>query len=141
MEDFLSGESALEDFLTAFENGTWPAAQFHHSHHLAVAACYLLDSTDPMERLRKNIRFYNVSQGGENTENRGYHETITRFWVEVVKRYMASLPEGLPRLETARLVVAEFSPRRELFCDYYDFDVIKSREARAVWVPPQRDFF
>lgn len=93
-----------------------------------------------MERLRENIRSYNVRQGGENTEDRGYHETITRFWFEVVAGYRAALEPGLPRVEVARLVVARFESQRDLFREYYDFDVVQSREARARWVPPARGF-
>ncbi len=89
-----------------------------------------------MDRLRDRIRAYNVSQGGENTEDRGYHETITRFWLETVIAYRESLPAGLSRLETARRVVEEFAPRRDLFRDCYEFDVLKSREARKRWIPP-----
>jgi hypothetical protein len=135
-EAFLSGEAALTAFLSAFEDGTWPGADFRHAHHLAVAVCYLFEEPDPMDRLRDRIRAYNVSQGGENTEDRGYHETITRFWLETVIAYRESLPAGLSRLETARRVVEEFAPRRDLFRDCYEFDVLKSREARKRWIPP-----
>ena len=104
--DFLSDGAALGDFLARFEDGTWPVAEFHHAHHLAIAACYVGEGGDPMERLRARIRHYNVCQGGENTADRGYHETITRFWAEVVSRFLASLPAGLPRIEVARRVLA-----------------------------------
>jgi len=35
-------------------------------------------------------------------------------------------------------VVEEFATRRDLFHDYYDFDVLNSREARATWIEPSR---
>jgi hypothetical protein len=142
MEDgFLASEASLSALLAGFEDGSWPIAEWRHKHHLAVAACYLADEGEaPMDRLRAGIKRYNLSQGGENTEDRGYHETITRFWVEIVSRYMASLPPRLPRLEIARLVVARFESQRDLFREYYDFDVVKSRAARAAWIPPSRPF-
>jgi hypothetical protein len=144
-DDFLETDAALATFLARFEDGSWPIAEWRHKHHLAVAACYLAEGNAvAMDRLRSNIKRYNVSQGGENTEDRGYHETITRFWVEVVSRYVASLQAGLqaglPMVEIARLVVAKFESRRDLFREYYDFDVVKSREARAAWIPPSRPF-
>ncbi len=135
-DDFLAGEPELSALLDGFENGTWPIAKWRHMHHLAVAACHIAEGNAPMDRLRTHIRSYNERQGGRNTEDSGYHETITRFRVEVVSRYLASLPAGLPRLEIARRVVAEFASRRDMFRDYYDFDVVKSREARAKWIPP-----
>ena len=33
-------------------------------------------------------------------------------------------------------LVDEFGSRRDLFREYYSFDVVKSREARAGWVEP-----
>ena len=91
-----------------------------------------------MSRLRADIKRYNVSQGGENTADRGYHETITRFWLEVVRGYIASLPAGLSKLEITRRVTDQFAARRDLFRDYYNFDVLGSREARADWIPPNQ---
>jgi hypothetical protein len=49
---------------------------------------------------------------------------------------MDSLPSGLSKPEIARRVAAEFAPKRDLFREYYDFDVLKSRVARAEWIPP-----
>lgn len=136
--EFLSSDETLAAFLQHFEAGTWPIADWRHMHHLAVAACYLHEDPHSMDRLRINIKHYNLSQGGQNTEDSGYHETLTRFWVEIITNYLESLPSGLPRLEIVRLVVAKFASRRDLFHTYYDFDVVKSREARQAWIPPSR---
>ena len=113
-------------------------AEWRHLHHLVIAVHYIREAPDPMSSLRDGIRNYNLSQGGENTEDRGYHETITRFWLEIVRAYIAGLPAGLPRVEVTRRVVEEFTPQRDLFVSYYDFDVLKSRHARAVWIPPNQ---
>lgn len=131
----LSSEQALSDFVAAFENGTFPGTQFRHAEHLAVAACYLLESGDAeaTARIRTNIRRYNESQGGKNTDGSGYHETLTVFWLAVVR---ANLPSGVPRLDAVRAIVTAFAPRRDLFREYYSFDVVKSREARLSWVSP-----
>jgi hypothetical protein len=136
--DFLRNDAALADLMRRFEAGTWPVAEFHHAPHLALAVCVILESADPMDRLRTGIRHYNVSQGGANTEDSGYHETLTRFWLDVVRSDMAALPKDLTRREIASRVVEHFSSRRDLFRDYYDFDVLKSREARARWIAPDR---
>jgi len=131
-------EAYLASLIAGFKDGSWPGSDFHHSHHLAIAVHYLESEPEPMTVLRDSIRRYNVSQGGENTEDRGYHETITRFWLEIVRRYMATLPAGLSRLEITRRVIDEFAPQRDLFRRYYDFDVLASREARANWIAPNQ---
>ena len=137
--NFLENQSSLEALLIGFENGTWPIADWHHTAHLAVCACYILDGPDAMDRLRIRIARYNENQGGRNTPDSGYHETLTRFWVEMVSISIASLPRNLVRLEVARRIVAEFGHRRDLFREYYEFDVVGCREARAVWIPPARN--
>ncbi len=134
--DFLDSEAALNALIAGFENGTWPKAQWTHAAHLAVGACYILDGNSALDRLRANIPVYNVSQGGKNTEDSGYHETLTCFWHDAIRDFIGTLPDGLDRLAIARAVVTEFAPKSDLFREYYDFDVVNSREARARWIPP-----
>src|SRR4051794_40234359 len=106
--DFLQDSSSLDALLAGFEAGTWPIANWHHAEHLAVCSCYLLDGPDAMDRLRTRIASYNESQGGKNTPDSGYHETLTRFWLEVVRDAIDSLPSGLSRLEVTQRIVAGF---------------------------------
>jgi hypothetical protein len=138
LPEFLSSDATLDALIAGFEDGTWPKAQWTHAAHLAAAACYILHGESVLDRLRTNISRYNVSQGGENTEESGYHETLTCFWYGVIRDFVGTLPAGLDRLAVAREVVTEFAPQRDLFMQYYDFDVVKSREARAKWIPPTR---
>jgi hypothetical protein len=136
LPDFLSDDAALSTLIAGFEDGTWPKGQWTHAAHLALGACYILDGDSALDRLRANIPRYNVSQGGANTEDSGYHETLTCFWYDVIRDFIGTLPAGLDRLATVREVVMEFAPQRDLFRQYYDFDVVNSREARAKWIPP-----
>ncbi len=134
---YLNSEEALTNFIAAFEAGTYPAAQWKHAEHLALAACYLY--TMPMEaataRARDRIRAYNEAQGGQNTGDAGYHETLTVFWLKLVD---AALDRRLPRTAAARAIVDRFTSRRDIFREYYTFDLLKSRQARARWIPPDR---
>ena len=130
-------DTTLNALIAGFENGTWPKAQWTHSAHLALGACYIVDGSSALGPVARTIPRYNVSQGGENTEDSGYHETLTCFWHDVIRDFIATLPAGLDRLAIAREVVTEFAPRRDLFQQYYDFDIVNSREARAKWIPPR----
>ncbi len=136
LPDFLADEASLNALIAGFENGSWPIGQWTHAAHLALGASYILDGESALERLRTNIPRYNVSQGGANTEDGGYHETLTCFWHGVIRDFIGALPPGLDRLGIVRAVVTEFAPKRDLFREFYDFDVVKSREARAKWIPP-----
>jgi hypothetical protein len=134
--EFLASEASLNALIAGFEDGSWPKAQWTHAAHLTVGACYILDGDSALHRLRTGIPRYNVSQGGKNTEDSGYHETLTGFWHNVIRDFIATLPSGLDRITIARAVVTEFAPQRDLFRQFYDFDVVNSREARAKWIPP-----
>jgi len=136
--DLLATEQALADFLLAFERGTWPKSSWNHAAHIAVAGCYLLaHPSDVAEsRMRLGIRHYNHCTGTVNSDRSGYHETLTLFWLAVVKAHLLEMPADLPRLETVRALVGELGPRRDLYKEYYSFDVVRSAEARRSWVPP-----
>ena len=79
------------------------------------------------------FRRYNEAQGGENTEDSGYHETLTVFWIDVVT---AALPPGKSRLEAIHHIVETLAPQRDLWREFYSFDVVKSREARRAYIAP-----
>lgn len=136
--DLLASEEALADFLLAFERGTWPKSSWNHRAHIAVAGCYLLDHpTDVAEsRMRFGIRHYNPCSGTINSDHSGYHETLTLFWLAIVRASILELPADLPRLEAVRALVEELGPRRDLYQEYYSFDVVGSVEARRSWMPP-----
>jgi hypothetical protein len=129
-------EASLAELVRGFEDGIWPGKEWKHREHVILAACYILDYEDALDRLRTHIPLYNVSQGGENTPDSGYHETLTVFWYWLIRGYIESLPAGLSRVDTVQRAVDEFASRRDIFREYYDFDVVKSREARAQWIPP-----
>jgi hypothetical protein len=122
--------------LEGFENGTFPKDQWNHAAHLRVVGCYLvaLPRAEALDRMRRGVSKYNEAVGGKNTEDSGYHETLTCFWVEVAGAFL----DGSQGSESEKIqaLVDEFGPQRDLFQQYYSFDVVKSREARRVWIPP-----
>ena len=132
---YLQSEDALSNLVQAFENGTFPGKDWKHPEHLALAACYLYDNPfdAALLRARDRIRAYNESQGGKNTEDSGYHETLTVFWLQLVDRH---LDRTKPRLAATRDLMEQFASQRDLYRKHYWFDLLTSREARANWVPP-----
>ncbi len=136
--DYLETEEALDLFLAGFSNGTFPKDRWNHAAHVTMAACYLQKYSQPeaTSRIRSGIIFYNESQGGKNTPDSGYHETLTVFWTALVSDFLTKCDSSLSRLEKARAVVEAFAPRRDVFREYYSFDVVRSREARREWITP-----
>lgn len=133
-----SNEAELDEFLRGFEEGTYPAKQWTHAAHLAMAGGYLtrMSADEALQFLRERIAAYNVAQGGMNTDSSGYHESLTVFWIKLVAAHLAGLDPAMSRVDKVRSVVETFAPRRDIFREYWSFDVVKSVEARRSWVPP-----
>ncbi len=135
--NYLDSEQSLTEFVASFEAGTFPGALWKHREHVALACCYLyaMPLAEATDRARERIRAYNESQGGKNTEDSGYHETLTVFWLQLIDRV---LDRSQPRLQATRVGVETFASQRDLYRAYYSFDLLQSREARAYWIPPDR---
>jgi len=137
MTGFLASEAALAAFLEDFENGMVSRAVWTHSAHVAMAACYCIsyDESTALAKVRGSIRRLNQCLGNRNTEEDGYHETLTVFWLSVVRSFLTAHPPH-SRPEAARSAVAEYGGSSGYFRRFYSFDVLNSREARARWIPP-----
>ena len=132
-------EIEIDTFLAAFEGCTLPKAEWTHAAHLLTGACYVyaLGREAALAKMRSCVRKYNESVGGKNTETSGYHETITVMWIRLLDQL---LRESGPthRAEFAALAVEQFGAQRDIFREYYDFDLPGSTKARRQWVEPTR---
>src|SRR5262245_9914729 len=79
-----------------FEACTLPWSQWTHEAHLLVGLWYLEHVPEPeaTQRIRIGIRCYNLANGVITTPERGYHETITLFYVRAITACIASAPAG-----------------------------------------------
>jgi hypothetical protein len=88
--------------------------------------------------MKAGILHHNTSVGTPNTEDNGYHETLTRFWAGEIGSFIRTGRFG-SRLEAVRAAVAEFGRDRDRFQRFYSFDVVRDRRARREWVAPDRE--
>jgi hypothetical protein len=96
---------------------------------------HTLGEATATDHMRVCVRRFNEAVGGKNTDTSGYHETITVFWIKVLAALQAANP-ALPRAAFATLAVERFGNRRDLFREFYDFDLVASTEARRSWIAP-----
>jgi hypothetical protein len=136
---FLASETDLTDFLDAWESGTLAKEAWTHAAHVAAAASYTWQRSpaEALPLLRARIRAFNEATGGQNTEDAGYHETLTHFWTEAVGHFVA-VRRGGTRLEAVQAAVTRFGSRSDLPRTYYTHDVVRNKVARHQWVPPER---
>jgi len=137
---FLDGEQSLEQFLRSWESGTLPRSSWTHGAHVAVAAYYAFEYSPEMafQMTKSGILHFNVSVGTANTEDGGYHETLTKFWAGIVGGFVRGR-QFPSRLEAVRDAVRQFGEDRDLHRLYYCFDVVRDRRARRQWIQPDRE--
>lgn len=137
VHSFIASREAFEDFVRRIETSGVTKPEFTHAAHLTVGAyCAVVYGDRAFEQTKAAILRQNAATGTANTETSGYHETLTRFWSDVLRRETAGFEDAF---EAAKLAVEMFGEDRDLPRRCYSFDVIESREARQLWMPPDRE--
>lgn len=136
----LESESELQPFVEAWKAGRLPKPEWTHAAHVAMAAYFAFDhaADATFAIMRAGILHHNMSVGTPNTEDNGYHETLTRFWAGEIGTFIRA-GRFASRWEAVRAAVAEFGGDRERFLQFYSFDVVRDRRARREWVAPDRE--
>lgn len=136
---WLASRDDFGAFIDTWERGALPKAAWTHAAHVAVGACYAVrHGADALAHTRAGILRHNAAVGTPNTDTSGYHETLTRFWVEV----LAALTAGIDgEWRAASVAVARFGAERDYHAQFYGYDVVRSVDARRTWQPPNRGVF
>lgn len=127
----------LKRLIEGFADGTLPCHEWTHQAHLIVGLWYCSrhDTEDATNILRRSIKRYNLACGKQNTDTSGYHETITRFFVWLTKKYLVAAP---PHCSFLQLVndFCEQHGDKNLPLRYYSQERLMSVTARLDWVEP-----
>ncbi|MEG4120806.1 hypothetical protein QUA43_25470 [Microcoleus sp. N9_B4] len=127
----------IDSLIHAFQECSLPRSQWTHEAHLTVALWYLFydSEQEAINAIRTGIKRYNSVQGIETTQNSGYHETLTLFWVRTIRRYLADESQNRSIVHLANGLIAKYAARTLPF-SYYTRDRLMSWEARNNWVEP-----
>lgn len=136
----LESEGALQRFVEAWKAGRLPKVEWTHAAHVAMAAYFAFDhvADATFAIMKAGILHHNTSVGTPNTEDNGYHETLTRFWAGEIGTFIRT-GRFTSRLEGVRAAVAAFGGDRDRFRQFYSSDVVRDRRARREWVAPDRE--
>ena len=128
-------EEAIK-LVEGFESRTLPKSQWVHSAHLTVGLYYCLRYSfgDALNLMRDGIRAINDVHGVPNTKTSGYHETMTVFWMIVIKQFAETSKRfSFGELANQLIVICD-DPRLPL--EYYSRELLFSEEAREHHVQP-----
>lgn len=136
---FLSSEPALRAFITAWESHALPKEQWTHGAHVATCAFYTatLGPAEALRQMRERIPNYNLAVGGQNTEDAGYHETLTCLWAHVIADFIKARTFATP-FAAVEATVHRYGQERKIHEMFYTFNVVADRRARREWVPPDK---
>lgn len=138
------GKRSIAALARAFCDRTLPKSQWTHEAHLRVGLWHLLHASEeiasdrsPLDNLRERIQRYNESTGVPNTPTSGYHETLTRFYVWLIGRFLDQADRTLPEDVLADQLIHRLG-NRDLPFLYWSREVLMSPLARKQWVEPDR---
>jgi len=116
---------------------TLPKAEWTHEAHLRAGLWHVIEygAAAALELLRARISSYNDSVGTPNTDSSGYHETITRFYVTVIDRFLAAADRSEELDVLAVQLIAAYGDRKLLLYHYSEGKLF-SPVARRSWVEP-----
>ncbi|BBM81751.1 hypothetical protein [Candidatus Uabimicrobium amorphum] len=128
----------IEKFVQRFNDGTLREEEWTHQAHFVVALWYVLQN--PFEKvlplLREAIKKNNVALGIPNNNERGYHETITRFYLLKIAEYVTkNTLDTLCAQAFLQLLSSEIVDKKYPLL-YYSRELLFSVEARKEWCQP-----
>jgi hypothetical protein len=112
--------------------------EWTHEAHLAATAWLLIERPEiaPERDLPALIRRYNASVGGVNSDTEGYHETITRVFLQGVRLFLSEADPKEPLYEFINELLLSPMGRRDWPLRFYSRELLFSVEARRRFVEP-----
>jgi hypothetical protein len=133
----MTARSQTEQLVAEFQARSLPKAGWTHQAHLRVGLWHVLHFSpdEALLRLRSGIVALNAAHGTANTNHGGYHESITRFYVEWISEFVAHVDRNRPIDDLANdLILAAGDSKLPL--RHYSAARLFSVQARRGWVEP-----
>jgi CO/xanthine dehydrogenase Mo-binding subunit len=133
-------DAALAAHVQGLLDATLTKARWTHEGHIAATAGLMLlhPEIDLARDLRGLIMRLNDSHGVPNSDTRGYHETITRFFLLALRDALAKDDAMRPAHArvNALLDAGMLGTGKRALAPYWSEAVLFSVAARRGWVPP-----
>lgn len=131
-------EAQILALTAAFEAATLPVDEWHHREHITVAVQILREGDGrvgtAVDRMRADLHRFLDAHGIETTKDRGYHETLTRGWLEVTAAFLRARPTE--SLQDAVLGATLELGDKLLLLRHWSGECLMSWESRRAWVAP-----
>ena len=130
-------DAELEELVRRFRACSLPRPEWTHAAHLAVGLWHVsrYGRQDALVRLRAGITRLNESNGVVNSATSGYHETVTRAYVDLLSDFAARHAEKTAAQRVTALLEDPLADKTALL-RFYSRPRLESSEARLDWVEP-----
>jgi hypothetical protein len=135
---FFASDAEVSNIGERFVACALPRAAWTHEAHLAAVTYLLLMRPDiALEKaLPTLIRRYNESVGGVNSDTEGYHETITRVFLEGARMFLAEADRSEPLHDLVNQLLLSPMGSRDWPMRFYSRELLFSVAARRHFVEP-----
>src|SRR5216684_3364088 len=132
MIDHYESDDEIRLLVSEFESCSFHPSEFRHHQHLAVVLWYVasLPYTDASERMKRGIQRLAASYG-----KTGYHETITEFWLRMVRGFLSEAERADALAVQANQLIEKYADKN-LILNYYSAELLASPEAKSGWIEP-----
>jgi len=130
-------DAELEDLVQRFGERTLAKAEWTHAAHLAVGMWHVsrYGRDDALLRLRAAITRLNETHGTVNSATGGYHETVTRAYVQLLGAFATRHGEKTVAERVTALLADPLADKKALL-GFYSRPALESVQARLGWVEP-----
>ncbi len=132
-----ASEAQVMGVIEGFRTHSLPHAAWTHQAHLAVGLWYVQRHGEEAAKalLRAEIRSYNQAVGTPNSDTRGYHETVTLFYVWAAARYLERA-SAAPLLALVNGFVGDPIASKSAIFVFWTRERLFSVAARRDWLEP-----
>lgn len=125
-----------ETFIRAFEDATLPFSDWTHEAHIRMAWNYIREfgKEKAIPNIKSGIQHYNSQNEGKIS--RGYHETVTMFYISVISKAM----ERSPEVNTFEEFLSQ-NPHiydKHLLFEFYSDELLNDQKAKFEFLPPDK---
>ena len=131
-------EAAIIRIGTGLLDRTLPKPEWTHAAHFAAALWLARHHPELLAppAIAAIIRGYNDATGTPNTDDSGYHETITVASMRAAVAHLATFPADAPLHLVANDLLASPLGRSDWLLAHWRRERLFSVEARREWLPP-----
>jgi hypothetical protein len=134
----VTNDAEIERLALAMIACTLPKSEWTHAGHFAAVLWLLRHRTDlaTPDALRALISRYNTATSTPNTDNSGYHHSITIASLRAAAHHLAAQAQDVPLHMVLEAVMAGPQGRSDWLLAYWRRETLFSMAARRGWVPP-----